>query len=482
MAPKVFASTGLLVDIKENRVNYRYRVDYQIWHEKRSTFSISLPDTNPIENVTGAGLSEWKVNQTDSGAVLVARTSFSPDRAYRLTVEFSSKLETVESTVAIPVLRVLDVNRESGFVAVQASQTMEVFADASMSNLTAVAARELPDWLQAEREVLMRLKYNRPPYTLTLAIRRHKDMPVLVAIADEALFTGLMTRNGYSLAKYRYFIRNNHKQYLRLHMSEEWRLWSALIDGEAVMPASAESASDVLIPLKKMSQTDEGSGFTLELVYWREARKMGFAGKIVFETPVIDMNCQQMNGELWMPDRYRYARFGGALENVRDYTSTYLASSQPQVKTRRRSLMPVQSNTFALGTKGKTMSLPVEIEIPRGGVRLLFSKKLTIAGEEGNLTFRFRKRVPGMRRVGGFVLWALTLLLTFLACRHMFLNYKEHRIWPLAAGLVLAVVVLAVVNLILGIGAPGLLRTAVIGALCATLAHLGRTRAKEVVA
>ncbi|NLE01336.1 MAG: hypothetical protein GX640_15830 [Fibrobacter sp.] len=63
IAPKSFATSGLLVTIKENRINYQYRVDYQIWHQKRNLFSIEIPESLQIENVQGTGISEWKVEK-----------------------------------------------------------------------------------------------------------------------------------------------------------------------------------------------------------------------------------------------------------------------------------------------------------------------------------------------------------------------------------------------------------------------------------
>ncbi len=483
MAPKVFASTGMLVTIKENRVSYQYRVDYQIWHQKRKKFSIALPDSLPIENVHGAGLSEWKVDQAGKGAVLIARTSFAPDRAYSLTLEFSKKLETVEASIPVPVLRVLNVNRESGCIAIQASETMEVFADDSVHNLTAIPAQELPYWLQVQKEVLMRFKYNRPPYALTLNVLRHKDMPVLVAIADEALFTGLMTRDGYTLVKFRYFIRNNHKQYLSITMPKGWTLWSALIDGNAVMPASSESSSEALIPLKKMSKTDEGTGFVLELVYWYEAKKMGLGGTISFETPVIDINCQKINGELWVPSRYQYKKFKGSIEKVKQYTSRYISSTvnnQRQSGSRRN--LPMQSNTFAMGKKGRAMSLPVEIEVPKEGLPVRFSKKLTIAGEKGELSFSYRKHVLPLQKLIAFLIWLLTLLLAFLTGRWILENHKKQKTWPMIVISFGVLMIVVMVNIGFNLQAPALIRTALLGVFCAVLARLGQKKREEVVA
>jgi hypothetical protein len=411
--PKSFATGGLLVTIKENRINYQYRVDYQIWHQKRNIFSIQLPDSLQIENVQGTGISEWKVEPAEKGAILKVYTTFTPEHSYTINMEFNQKLKTVESTVQVPVLTILDVDRENGYISVNASEAIEVFADEEQKNLTDADPDELPEWLQTNNEVLMHYKYTRTPYQLSLKIKRHKDVPVLVAIADEALFTGIVTNAGYSLVKFRYFIRNNHKQYLKVSMAQGWELWSALIDGDAVMPASSANGNEVLLPLKKLSKTEEGAGFILELVYWNQQKTFGLTGNFRFETPVIDINCQKLNGEIFLPDKYRYKGFKGPIQKVDSYSNRYLNSAW------KKDASTVQRQ-FQNRVKGNTMSLPVEIEIPSQGIPLRFEKGLTIAGEKNDISFRYGKKLMWPAHVATVSLWLVLFAISFYTALSIF--------------------------------------------------------------
>lgn len=482
MSPKVFATTSMLMTIKENRVRYQYKVDYQIWHQKLKTFKIGLPDSLPIENVSGAGLTEWKVKKGKDGNYLEASTSFAPERTYSLTVDFSKKLETVKAEIRVPVLKPLNVNRENGFLAVQASETMEIFTSDNIVNMVTVPASELPFWLQNQKEVLLRYKYNKTPFNLTLNVLRHKDMPVIVAIADEALFTGLITKDGYYLTKYRYFIRNNHKQYLSLKMPQKWILWSALIDGNAVLPASTDLNNEVLIPLKKMSQTEEGTGFILELVYWYEGEKYKRSGMIEFETPVIDINCQKIIGELWLPEKYEYKDFNGTLKDVDVYNSRYLSSTEIKSK-RKEKYLPVQSNTFMIGKEGRVLSLPVEIEIPKKGKSIKFSKELTIAGEKGDVQFRYSKKLLFVKPLFKTVVWFLLFIISIFISKWLFggISDKNKKIILIGLAMILALLMFSnlIINEILNmeISAPGF--TVVLGIFLALLSHFGTLDKKE---
>jgi hypothetical protein len=105
ITPRVYAATGLLVDIRENMIRYRYRIDYQIWHKKLSSFAIALPDTFAIEEVEGAGIAQWKVERQEGKPVLSVQTNFTPEKEYSLSVQFSRKLETKADRIAVPPLR-----------------------------------------------------------------------------------------------------------------------------------------------------------------------------------------------------------------------------------------------------------------------------------------------------------------------------------------------------------------------------------------
>ncbi len=469
IAPKSFATSGLLVTIKENRINYQYRVDYQIWHQKRNLFSIEIPESLQIENVQGTGISEWKVEKAGKATHLRVYTTFSPERNYTINVEFNQKLKTAESQIQIPVLKVIDCNRANGYISITASEAIEVLAEDNQENLSEVEPDEIPGWLRLQNNALMQFKFTHTLYLLNLQIKRHTDVPVLVAIADEALLTGVMTEEGYSLVKYRYFIRNNHKQYLRVSMPQDWALWSALIDGEAVMPASSNTGNGILIPLKKLSKTDDGAGFTLELVYWNQQQKFQSRGKYRFEIPVIDINCQKMYGEIYLPERYQYSGFSGPVQLVKSYSNRYISDSDNRYA-------PVSQKQFQNIAKG----LPVEIEIPKTGKPLRFTKGLTIAGEKSGLVCKYTVQNSWIRYCFGFMLWLLLPGITFLSVLSILKNRTKKGIIIKSTGTLFGLIMISIVSKLFSLSPPPISAAVFIGVLFAVLAYTG-SRDRRVV-
>lgn len=474
MAPKIFTSSGILVTIKENRVMYQCKIDYQIWHQKQKKFSVEIPDSLTIENVSGVGLTEWKIRNENNVKVIDVFISFEPKHNYTLSMDFSKKLETIEANVTVPQIKPLDADREKGFVAIQGSETMEVFAGKDIKNLTVVAIEELPYWLQNQKEILMRYKYGKKPYNLNLNVLRHKDMPVIVAIADEAMFTGIITVKGYNLVKYRYFIRNNHKQYLSLKMPEKWVLWSALIDGNAVLPASTENCKEVLIPLKKMSKAEDGTGFILELVYWNINKEMINHGKINFETPIIDINCQKIIGELWIPGKYEYKGFNGTIKNVDNYNSRYISTAISNNKNKGHN-RNCQSNNL-LAKSGRALSLPVEIEIPRDGKQLKFSKELTVSGEKSEVTFVYTERMFRMSSINKMVklfLWLILFIITFFISRWALFSIKNGNRKIIIPSSIAGIISLLIINAVFALGVPLPLMTIFLAISFALISYIG---------
>jgi hypothetical protein len=472
MAPKVFAITGMIATIKENQLRCRFRIDYQLWRKPLTVFSIALPESMSVEQVEGAGISDWKVERSARGPVLVVRTNFTPEKEYSLTVDITRKLESASGVLDIPELTARDVDRESGYLAIQAAPTIEVLAHDSIQGLSAVDAQEMPAWMQSQSDALMRFKYSRPSFRLTLDVKRHADMPVLVAVADEAHFQTVFDSRGNALSKFRYLIRNNHKQYLQLSMPAGWRLWSALIDGAAVMPASGRDSSTLLIPLKKSAGAGEGSGFILELVYSRQLKKMGWVGGFDFQMPVLDVTCQQINGEVWAPEKFRYSSFKGSIKKVAGYSSRYLSSYDERAVNFEKSKVSQAflSNQQAVVYK-HAVTLPVEIDVPREGVRFQFEKSLTVAGEKADVSFAFRKAMPVARAAAGVVFWVLALCIGFAGCRFACGSASvKQALVPVLSGLG-GFVVLAIIKIAMNAGGPGMAAAFAIGIVAALLFH-----------
>jgi hypothetical protein len=480
MAPKIFATTGMMATIKENQLRCRFRIDYQLWRKQLTVFSISLPDSMAVEQVEGAGISDWKVERAARGSVLTVRTNFVPEKEYSLTVDITQKLESASGVLDIPELTARDVDRESGYLAVQAAPTIEVLAHDSIQGLSVVDPQEMPAWMQSQDNALMRFKYSHPPFRLRLDVKRHADMPVLVAVADEAHFQAVFDRRGHALSKFRYLIRNNHKQYLQLSMPPGWQLWSALIDNAAVMPASGRDSTTLLIPLKKLAGSGEGSGFILELVYCRQLKKMGWFGGYDFQMPVLDVTCQQINGEVWAPEKFRYSSFKGAIKKVDSYSSRYLSSYDERAVNYERSKV---SQAFLANQQSvvykHAVTLPVEIDVPREGVRFQFSKSLTVAGEKADVSFSFRKALPAARSAAGIVFWVLALCAGFLGCRFACKSESVKKALVPVCSSLGAVIVLGIAKLAMGAGGPGMAAAFAIGIVAALLAHFAvksRTR------
>ncbi|MBN1984019.1 MAG: hypothetical protein JW795_20990 [Chitinivibrionales bacterium] len=498
--PKVFAQTGMLISVKDNRIVYTFQISYQVWNKKVTRFVCALSDSLTVEQVSGVGIKEWNMVPGEHGPNLEVTTNFTVQKEYSLTFTLSKELPAATAAVPVPSFFVQDVDRQQGYYAVEVSQGLEVTLHDSTRGLVAVDAQELPQWLQEWNRAVLKLKYREPAHRLVLSIFRHTELPVMVAIADEVKFRALFTRSGYGLAHYVYRIRNNHKQYLQVTMPKQWHLWSVLIDGSAVMPAtgagsstsgsSVHDSSVLLIPMKKISRTSvQDSYFTMELVYWNESKEMNNAGTLRFCLPLIDITVQTIAGTLWIPEQYTYAQYRGTLKAAQHQSGhRYAANGFDDIEGFRGggtvassitsgSFKALANQQFAV-KKAAAVGFPVEVDVPRSGVAVTFSQQLTTAGEKAETSFRYHKKTEFFRDGAG---WALTLLVLLCGWITFWLPLKQaknKKMMLSAAFCVSAYFFLVILNTVLGIEVKSLLFKYVFAFLVTALFY-GNRKSRE---
>ncbi len=80
-----------------------------------------------------------------------------------------------------------------------------------------------------------------PPYKLSLAIARHKEIDVQSATIDRSHYRTLFTRDGLAVTTAQFTVRNSRKQFLKITLPEGSTVWSAFVNGKAEKPALGEN-------------------------------------------------------------------------------------------------------------------------------------------------------------------------------------------------------------------------------------------------
>jgi hypothetical protein len=290
-----------LVGLGEDGSSITAEVSLEVLQGEAERARILVPEGVTVNQVPGATVVDWDVK---NGELLV--TFLEPvDRAAKFIVQGEMKLPR-DGALDIPLLRLQDVERETGGVAVEVLGAGEIrdrkpqgleTADASELGAT-VAARQSPSL------AAFRLRQGAPARSLSLTVARYTQQAMLTAIVDEARYRVLLSRDGKTLVQATYAVRNNQRSFVKIALPPDAVLWSASEAGRAVRPGKSEDGG-LLFPLEKARAGDEAPVFAIEVLYLARDEMWTDRGHVSLALPSMDMPVSKTGVVLYYPPMYR---------------------------------------------------------------------------------------------------------------------------------------------------------------------------------
>lgn len=300
VVPRMRAAVVQLFGLGEDASSISAEVDMEVIQGAVSQIQFTVPSTVTVNQVPGANVGDWKVEK-DTLTV----TFLDPvDRAAKFVIAGEMRLPS-QGAITIPLVRVLDAERETGGVAVEIVGAGEIKdsrargldpADAAALGQT-VAARQSPSM------VAFRLRPVTAP-SLELDVARYDQQAMLTAIIEEARYRVLMTADGKTLVQARYVVRNNQRNFLAVRLPAGASLWSASLAGQPARPGKTSDGA-LLIPLAKGRAGDEAPPFGIEMMYSLDAPAWAVKGDAALTLPVLDLPVSRSGLVLYVPPLYR---------------------------------------------------------------------------------------------------------------------------------------------------------------------------------
>ncbi len=282
----------------------------------------------PKDGDTGEGLGVFAAAQ-----LIELHLSHDVSGAHTVHLVYERRMEATSGRVNVPPLEVLDVDRQRGYIGVEARTNVEV-AVADDEAVARLDVQELPDNVTevAQNPLLFGFKYLRVPYSVALDIHKHEDVEVLVASIDLACVEATLVESGKLETKCVFKVRNNQQQFLRLKLPAASTVWSSFVSQHPVKPASDAKTGELLIPLTKSQLVEDlHRAFPVELVYLTEVAKLDEqAGEFTFALPAVDVPMHHLLVELHVPKEYRFDRFEGSLKHVPRFSRSFEVNVAPQ--------------------------------------------------------------------------------------------------------------------------------------------------------
>lgn len=271
---------------------------------------IQLPENITINQVSGAMVADWEIKGGE-----LAVTFLEPvEQSARFVITGESKTPR-DGHIEIPLMRLLNTERDSGGIAVEVLGAGEI-KDLKTQGLENADATELGDYIASRQSPSMaafrvRSGDARAARSLAVDVARYAQQAVLMANVEEARYRVLLSKEGKTLVQALYAIRNNQRNFLKVTLPQGAAVWSASLAGQPVRPGQAPDGS-LLLPLEKSRAGEEAPVFPVEIFYLVRDSAWAEKGKARLALPALDLPVSRTGVLLYHPPLFKVTAEPGA--------------------------------------------------------------------------------------------------------------------------------------------------------------------------
>jgi Carboxypeptidase regulatory-like domain len=334
-------------------------------------FLMDLPSGFEVTGTTGATLlaSENAANR------LKLRVNDTHARTHQFLISLSKAVTT--GSHELPLAGFAASQRETGEVLIEGIGTMEL-TSAERGGLHRIDVKEASAQLRslAKNPVHAAFRYQkRSTETPAVAMKwvHFPDTPVVSAVAERAVATTLVTREGRSLTEIKLTVRNREQAFVKVTLPQGAQILSADVAGEKVKPVTAADGDRVPLLRPGFRPVAE---YPVSFVFLHSGSPFARKGVGELTLPKLDIPVGLVTWELFLPKQYRVADFGG------DAISERLLSAPP---TQIADTFVV-SGFSSLGSFGGTIVDAQGAGIPRANITVTLpdgSARRTVADDHG---------------------------------------------------------------------------------------------------
>src|SRR5579863_1646112 len=299
-----------LTSLAEDSTSVYAEVNVEVVQGAAREIRIQLPEKITINQVSGAIVADWEMKNGE-----LAVTFLEPvEHNARFVINGEARLPR-DGIVEIPLLRLLNAERDTGGVAVEIlgageikDQKTEGFEEADPSDLG-----EMVSSRQSPALVAFRARAGEAGDTrsLSLNIARYDQQAVLMANIEEARYDVLMSSDGKQLVEARYAVRNNQRNFVKITLPTGATVWSASLGGRTVRPGQSPDGS-LLLPLEKSRGGEDAPPFVVEIMYITKAPLWQEKGKETVTLPALDLPISRTGMLLYYPPAFKISAEPGS--------------------------------------------------------------------------------------------------------------------------------------------------------------------------
>jgi hypothetical protein len=313
--PKIYADLWQLLSIEDDALRVNATASINVLQNTITGISLRVPEKYQILDVVGQVVGDWKEKEVKGQRMLDVSLKTPRQGKFDFLIRAERIFEEGTLVADFKGFSVPSSVREKGFIAVEMKGSAEAKVTES-EGLDRASFSELPAQLlsYSAKPLIFAYKYLRHPYRIVLDITKHKELPVISTVVDNASGITLFTEDGKLVHRLTYTVRNTWKQFMEVALPKDAELWGTYVDGKSVKPTKNEKGK-ILIPLNR-SQSSEGglAPFDVELIYFQKAAKFGWLGVKESSFSIPDLMMSRVIWSIYLPFDYSFIHFGGTME------------------------------------------------------------------------------------------------------------------------------------------------------------------------
>jgi len=303
-----------LLGLGEDSTSINTEVNLEITQGAARVARIQIPEKVTINQVLGAMVADWEVKANELSVMFLEPV----EQTARFVVTGETRSPR-EGQIEIPLLRLLNVERETGGAAVEVLGAGEI-KDLKSEGLDSADATDLGEMVSNRQSPsLAAFRFRTGDGKLTRSLRlnvaRYTPQAVLMANVSEARYQVLISNEGKTLVQARYAVRNNQRNFLKITLPPGATLWSASLAGKAVRPGQSPDGS-LLLPLDKAPAGEEAPEFAVEVVYLSRGTAWNDKGQFKLALPALDLPVSRTGLLVYHPPLFKVSAEPGSFRTV----------------------------------------------------------------------------------------------------------------------------------------------------------------------
>ncbi len=315
-----------LTSLGEDSTSIYAEANFEVVQGAAREVGIQLPDKITVNQVSGAMVADWEMKNGELTVSFLEPVEHSA----RFVINGEARLPK-DGIIDIPLLRLLNTERDTGGVAVEILGAGEI-KDQKTQGLEDADATDLGEMVASRQSpalVAFRARSGQAGETRSLSVNvaRYDQQAVLMANIEEARYQVLMSADGKELVQARYAVRNNQRNFVKVTLPAGATVWSVSLAGRPVRPGQSPDGS-LLLPLEKSRGGDDAPAFAVEILYLAKATAWNDKGQQKVTLPALDLPISRTGLLLYYPPLFKVSAEPGTFR-LQEYVSPLSAVLEP---------------------------------------------------------------------------------------------------------------------------------------------------------